>query len=242
MSRLGAFNSAVRKLFGSAFFLSAALATMGVWVVLLIMGLTGASLSDYGIPYALEFPVDVSSYQVKPLIPETYNKNLVYAVQCGLMVVLVSWIWSYQYFQANKAHQETALTRLMIYTISCKFVVFYGFILPTILFFLNCGQLLDERDGVIELHDIQLFVLDQFFRSVIFDILEAMKISISGLDYSDDADLGFRLLVTIYRLSVPMWVFLVWRRVRAPKPPPPTPDPVVEPAAPEQAVTSTKPA
>lgn len=223
MSRLGAFRRAVGKLFGSAFFLIAAFATMGVWLIVLALGFTGSDISEYGVPLAMHFPIDVSEYQLHPLIPENFNKNIIYGVQCGLMVLLVFWIWSYQYFQAEKAYEETVLTKLMIYTISIKFVVFYGFILPTILFFLNCSQLTDERNGVVELHDIQLFVLDQFFRSVLFDILEAMKINISGLDYAEDSDLGFRLLVTIYRLSVPMWVFLVWRRVRAPKAPKPEP-------------------
>ncbi len=234
MSRFKAFQSAVGKLFGSAFFMTAALATMAIWVLVLVLGVTGANLSDFGVPVALQFPIDISRYQLQPLVPAEYNKDVVYGVQCVFMVFAVLCIWSYQYLQSHKAHAETALTKLMIYTVSFMFVVFYGFLLPTLLFFLNCSQLTDERNGLIELHDIQLFVLDQFFRSVVFDVLEAMKISISGLDYADDSDLGFRLLVTIYRLSVPMWVFLVWRRVRAPRPAPvKQPDATPAPVPPE---------
>ena len=217
MEKLEAFRAAMGRLFGSAFFMTAALASMAIWVIILMLGVTGAQLADYGLPYALQFPIDVSEYQVHPLVPDDYNQNVIYGVQCFVMIVLVVAIWSYQYV---KSSTDSTLSRIMVWTISCMFVVFYGFILPTFLFFLNCSQLTDERNGLIELHDIQLFVLDQFFRSVVFDVLEAMKISISGLDYADDSDLGFRFLVTIYRLSVPMWVFMVWRRVRAPKPAP----------------------
>ena len=215
MSRLSGFRAAIGRLFGSVFFLVAALLTMAVWLLVLLFGTTGTDVGDAESVLFIPFPVAVGAFDMQTLIPADINMNLIYTAQCCIMVLLVAGIWSYQYSKAGSG--QSVLSKLMLWTISIKFVVFYGFILPTILFYLNSSHLTDERDGLIELHDIQLFVLDQFFRSVVFDLLEAMKVSISGLDYADNSDFGFRLLVTIYRLSVPMWVFMVWRRVRAPR-------------------------
>ena len=216
MSGVSGVGAAISRLFGSMFFLTSAFVLMAIWLLVLLLGLTGTNVGQIESPVFLKFPMDVQAFHLDNLVPADVNENLVYGVQCAVMILLVIAIWSYQYAKSSSFSGQMALSKLMVWTISCMFVVFYGFLLPTFLFVLNSSQLNDMRDGVIQLQDIQLYVLDQFFRSVVFDVLEALEVSISGLDYADDTDFGFKVLVTIYRLSVPMWVFMVWRRVRAP--------------------------
>ena len=217
MAGLKGFRTAVSQIFGSAFFLSAALVSMAIWLLILLFGLYAIDMAEHSRSLTVKFPIDVSPYKLPDTVSEQFSSNTIYIGQCILMVLLVLGIWSYQFVRAGSARGQTRLSKLKVWTISCMFVVFYGFLLPTVLFILNSEQLTHDSVAHPRLHDIQLYVLDQFFRSVMFDILEAMDFSLSGLDYADDADLGFKVLVTIYRVSVPMWVFMVWRRVRTPR-------------------------